>query len=111
MDSQRSPETILRDIACIRLMERGRLSEMRGPGGGIYHSLQFWTGGRNRCEYVAAKDLEAVHRAVANYATFKELVEEYAAAVERRTRRARRRFDSDQKKGSAKKLPRPQRRR
>lgn len=101
MGNQRSPETILRDIAAIGVMERGTLSEMRRPGGSVYYNLQVWTAGRNRCEYVPAKELEALQEAVANYARFRELVEEYVQVVEQTSRQVRRGADRSEKKGSA----------
>ena len=89
MDSRRTPETILSDIAALEKMERGRLCEMRTASGRVYHNLQLWSEGRNRCEYVREDDLEAVRAAVANWQRYRELSDEYAAALERRTRKAR----------------------
>jgi hypothetical protein len=97
MDKQRTPETILSEIAAIATMVRGKLSQMRSKSGRVYHNLQFWSGGRNRCKYVSRAELEIVRDAVANYERFTELTEEYAAAVERRTRCARRAGDGAKK--------------
>jgi len=101
MGNQRSPEVILRDIAAIDVMERGTLSEMHRPGGSVYYNLQVWTAGRNRCEYVPAKEVEAAREAVANHARFRELVEEYVEVVEQNSRQVRRGADRPEKKGSA----------
>jgi len=108
MGTEREPDTILRDIAAIEGMERGKISEIRAGNGRVYHSLQFWSDGRNRCEYVPAGQLDAVVDAVGNYARFKSLVDEYAGAVEGRTRRLRREERAAEKKrASAKTSPRP----
>lgn len=111
MHSQRSPETILQDIAAIRVMERGKISEIRRAGGKVYYNLQFWTAGKNRCEYVPAKHVDEVRQALANHSRYRELVEEYATVVERNTRQARRDSERCEKRGSAKRRPpRPPRR-
>ena len=103
MDSQRTAEAILADIAAIPTMERGKLCEIRRTSGRVYHNLQVWRNGRNVSVYVSARELVAVREAVANHARFCELVEEYAALKERETRRARKRSgDPEKKKGSAK---------
>lgn len=99
MDSRRTPETVLSDIASIRTMERGRLCDMRTPAGRVYHNLQFWSDGRNRCEYVREDDFGAVKEAVANWSRYRELTDEYAAALERRTRKARQAVPQDRQKG------------
>ena len=101
MSNQRSPDTILHDIAAIGAMERGKLSEFRRTGGKVYYNLQFWTDGRNRCEYVPARDVEGVRQALANYALYQQLVEEYAGVVEYNTRQNRRQSAGPEKKGSA----------
>ena len=93
MDDTRDPEDILREIALIEMIERGKLCEIRRPGGKVYHNLQFWSEGKNRCEYVPARDLEAVREAVEGNERFRTLVEEYAGAVESRTRGRRRGTD------------------
>lgn len=108
MDSQRTPETILSGIAGIPTMERGRLCEMHAKSGRLYHNLQYWSNGANRCEYIRAADLDEVRKAVANYEQYRNLTQEYAAVVEGRTRQARRGAqDTVEKKGSATKRRRP----
>ena len=100
MGSSTTPDGILAEIGAIRFMERGKVSEIRRPNGKVYHNLQIWRNGRNRCEYVPERDLEKVQEAVANYQRFTALVEEYAEVVERSTRRARKAKERDEKKGS-----------
>jgi hypothetical protein len=89
MGSRRTPEAILQEMGSIRVIERGKLCEMHHPGGRTYYNLQLWSEGRNRCEYVRARDVEAVREAVKGYGRFRELADEYACAVEARTRRDR----------------------
>ena len=89
MDGTRTPEEIMREMASIGKMERGTLSEVKRDSGSVYHNLQFWEDGRNRCTYVPEKDLPMVREAVDNCRRFRALAEEYAAAVEEATRRER----------------------
>ena len=105
MSDPRGPDMILRDIAAIRVMERGKLSKMRGSGGRAYYNLQAWVDGKNRCDYVPARDVEVVRQAVDNYALFRKLVKEYVGVVEHSTREARQRGEDPQKRGSAKEPP------
>lgn len=100
MSSKRTPEAILKEIADIGSMERGKLSEIRRKNGKTYHNLQFWFDGKNRCEYVPAKDVEVVRRAVANRSLFRELVDEYETVMEQRTRQARGKSTDEKKKSS-----------
>jgi hypothetical protein len=101
MDTQRDPETILGEIAAIEVMERGRLCEMRRSSGKVYYNLQRWIKGKNHCEYVPAKELDAVRQAVANHTRFMDLIGEYAAVVEQRTRQARKATGSSEQKGGS----------
>jgi len=102
MDTTRTPEAVLAEIAGITTMERGTMCKMHASSGRVYHNLQFWSNGRNRCEYVPDASLELVREAVENYRRYRRLADEYAATVESRTRRARRRGeDSAEKKGYA----------
>jgi hypothetical protein len=89
MSAERTREQILREIAAMTTLERGKLCAMQAKSGRTYHNLQFWSGGRNRCEYVAQDQVGAVREAVDNYGRYRELTEEYAALAERQTREAR----------------------
>jgi hypothetical protein len=105
MGTVRSPESVLDDIAAIRTLERGKLCRMLRPSGGVYYNLQYWCDGGNRCEYIRAADLAAVQEAVANWQRYQELTVQYAAAVERQTRRARGAVREDAKKGGSANRP------
>jgi len=101
MDRVRAPETVLADIAAITTLERGRLRPMRRPGGRQHYNLQFWHEGKNRCEYIRMDDLPAVQEAVGNWERFEALTEEYAKALEKRTRQARKAAQEDRQKGGS----------
>ncbi len=101
MDRVRTPETVLADIAAIPTLERGKLCPMRKGGGRQHYNLQFWHEGKNRCEYVRKADLPAVQEAVGNWERYQALTEEYAEALEKRTRQARKAFQEDRAKGGS----------
>ena len=101
MDRVRTPEAILTDIAAIPTLERGTLCPMRRSGPGQYYNLQFWRDGQNRCEYVRKADLPAVQEAVGNWERYQALTEEYAEALEGRTRQARKAVRTDRQKGGS----------
>ena len=101
MDRGRTPEAILSDIAAIPTLERGTLCPMRRGGSGPYYNLQFWRDGRNRCEYVRQADLPAVREAVGNWRRYQALTEEYAEALEGRTRQGRQAVRADRQKGGS----------
>ena len=94
----RSREDVLREIGEITTLERGKLCELHAKSGGTYHNLQFWSAGRNRCEYVAREQTGAVQEAVENYSRYRKLTEEYAEIVERETRESRKVVDGEKKK-------------
>ena len=80
-------QSILRQMAAIDRMERGKVCPMRG---GKYHNLQSWEGGRNVVRYVRPNELEAVRQAVEGYNRFMELARRYADLVIQDTRKAAR---------------------
>lgn len=101
MDRVRTPEAILNDIAAIPTLERGKLCPMRRGGPGPYYNLQFWRDGENRCEYVRKADVPAVQEAVGNWRRYQALTEEYAEALEGRTRQTRKAVQTDRQKGGS----------
>ena len=94
----RSREDVLREIGEIATLERGKLCELHGKSGSTYHNLQFWSEGRNRCEYVVREQVGAVREAVENYGRYRKLTDEYAGIVERQTRETRKAADGEKKK-------------
>jgi len=101
MDRVRPPEAILNDIAAIPTLECGKLCPMRRGGAERHYNLQFWCDGQNRCEYVRKADLPAVREAVGNWRRYQALTEEYAVALEGRTRQARKAVQTDRQKGGS----------
>jgi hypothetical protein len=80
---------ILRQIAAIPAMERGKLSaySLERPGaGGPYYRLQRWEKGENHTRHVPAEEVPAVQAALAGYAEYQQLTEQYADVVVAETR-------------------------
>ena len=95
-------------------MERGKLSRYtfkeRSDAAGPYHKLQRWQDGKNHTRYVSADELPAVQTALAGYAQFRQLTEQYADLVIEETRQniagskknqSRAKFSSPKKKKSS----------
>lgn len=81
---------LLEQIAAIPAMERGKLSHYtfkeRASASGPYHKLQRWQNGKNHTRHVSAHELPAVQSALAGYAQFRQLTQEYADWVIEETR-------------------------
>ena len=74
---------LLEQIAAIPAMERGTLS----PHSSRRHQkLQCWQEGKNHTRHVAADELPAVESALAGYAQYQQLTEQYAEMVIQETR-------------------------
>jgi hypothetical protein len=71
-------------------MERGKLSSYRfrerARAAHPYHKLQCWENGRNVTRYIRAEQVPLVERALAGYAQFQELIEQYAQQIIAQTR-------------------------
>ena len=83
---------LLQQIAAIPAMERGKLStysfKERSAATGPYHKLQHWEKGRNQTRYVPAQEVPAVQAALAGFAQYQQLTEEYARLVITETRQS-----------------------
>jgi hypothetical protein len=75
-------------VKSIQAMERGKLCRMR-RGSKVYYNHQAWVKGRNQVRYVQAEDVPALREALKGYKKILRLVEEYAEAVIRETRKAK----------------------
>lgn len=88
--SQPDKTRILQQIAAISAMERGTLSSYsfkeRSSAAGPYYKLQHWQNSKNHTRYVSAEELPAVQAALAGYAQFRKLTEQYADLVIQETR-------------------------
>src|SRR5262247_3493224 len=74
---------LLQQIAAIPAMERGKLS---AHSSGRHHKLQCWQEGKNHTRHVPADQLPAVQVALAGYAQYRQLTEQYADLVIQETR-------------------------
>lgn len=74
---------LLQQIAAIPTMERGKLSP---HSSGRHQKLQCWQEGKNHTRHVSADELPAVQSALAGYAQYRQLTEQYADLVIRETR-------------------------
>jgi hypothetical protein len=112
--SQLDKQRILRQIAAIPAMERGKLSAYslaeRTGVSGPYFKLQHWENGKNHTRHVPDGERSAVEAALAGYASYQELTTQYADLVIAETRehladakknRTRRRSFSPRRKKSS----------
>jgi hypothetical protein len=74
---------LLQQIAAIPAMERGKLSP---HSSGRHQKLQCWQEGKNHTRHVSADELPAVQSALAGYAQYRQLTEQYADLVIQETR-------------------------
>lgn len=88
--SQHDKQQILRQVAAIPAMERGKLSaysiEERTGVTGPYFKLQRWENGKNHTRHVSNEERPAVEEALAGYAQYQELTARYAELVIAQTR-------------------------
>ena len=96
MDYEARRRQILRNMAGIDCMEKGRLSEEyreRYEDGetlrlGPYFKHQMWENGRNVSRRVPTAEVDQLRKAVDGYHQFEELADEYAQVTIEMTRRA-----------------------
>jgi hypothetical protein len=85
-----SKQYLLQQIAAIPAMERGKLSaysfKERSGAAGPYHKLQHWHNGKNQTRYIPSDELPVVEAALAGYARYQQLTEEYAQLLIAETR-------------------------
>jgi len=85
-----TPADLLAQIARIQSMERGKLCVChlndRRADAGPYYKLQRWEAGKNRTRHVRPEEVALLEEALAGYAQFQELSEQYAQLVIAQTR-------------------------
>ena len=90
MSKPKPSAQILAQIAQIQSMEFGKLSEYHPPGrskdSGPYFKLQIWQDGKNHTRHVRPEEVPALREAIAGYARFCSLTDEYARSVVTQTR-------------------------
>lgn len=83
-------QDLLQQIAAISTMERGKLSTYSpnaGPAAaGPYFKLQRWENGANHTRHVPSEEVPAVEAALAGFAQYQRLTEQYAQLVIAETR-------------------------
>jgi hypothetical protein len=81
---------LLAQMAQIQIMERGKLSPYtfkdRSTPATPYFKLQRWEQGKNLTRYIRPEQVPMVEEALAGYAKFQELAEQYAQVVIDQTR-------------------------
>lgn len=91
MKAKPKPEDLLKQIAAIQKMERGKLCRMRD---GAHYNHQTWEKGRNVVRYVPREQISHLHNAISGYQKYTKLTKAYADAVIQRTRSAEKRGGS-----------------
>ena len=85
-----TPPDILAQIAHIPFMERGKLCAYyhkdRPADAGPYYKLQGWEQGKNHTRHVRPELVPLLEEALAGYAEFQQLTEQYAQIVIEQTR-------------------------
>lgn len=81
--NQSKKTQLLQQIDAIPAMERGKLSP---HSSGRHQKLQYWQNGKNHTRHVTADELPAVESALAGYALYRQLAEQYADLVIEETR-------------------------
>jgi len=81
---------ILKQIAQIQLMERGKLSTYsfpdRAENSGPYYKLQCWEKGKNCTRYIPPEQVSLLREALEGQVKFQELTQQYAQLVIAETR-------------------------
>ena len=81
--NQTQKSRLLQQMAAIPAMEKGKLS---AHSSGRHLKLQRWQEGKNHTRHVSADELPALQSALAGYAQYRQLTEQYAELVIRETR-------------------------
>jgi hypothetical protein len=85
---KRQPEVLLKEIAALQQMERGKLCRMRRGPKGDYYNHQTWERGKNVVRYVPQDQVASLRHAIAGYQKFLRLTQVYADEIIRRTRQS-----------------------
>ena len=76
--NQTQKSRLLQQMAAIPAMEKGKLS---AHSSGRHLKLQRWQEGKNHTRHVSADELPALQSALAGYAQYRQLTEQYAELV------------------------------
>lgn len=83
MKAKPKPEALLKQIASIQDMERGKLCQMRA---GAYYNHQTWEKGRNVVRYVPRQRAGELQKAITGYQRYLMLTKIYADQIILQTR-------------------------
>jgi hypothetical protein len=86
VNEKTDPKSLLDAAAKIPRLERGKLSILREGANGPLYNHQCRKGGKNISRYVPRDQAPAVQEAIAGYAAFQELVEQYVDQIVAQTR-------------------------
>jgi len=86
MTTPSTPKSVLKEIAQIQRMERGKLCRIRTGPNGPYYNHQTWEKGRNVVRYVPGEQVEALQAATAGYQKYMKLTQTYADLIIAQTR-------------------------
>ena len=89
MNTQNTPESLLRQMGQIQSMERGKVCQLRQGPNGPYHNHQTWENGKNVSRYVPTDQVAPLQAAIAGYQEFERLAQEYVGLMVQKTRAAR----------------------
>ena len=81
-----NPQSILKEIAAIPYMERGKISVTRQTPQGPLYNHQTWEKGKNVARYLPRDQVAAVQEAIDGFQRFKQLTEDYAQQIICQTR-------------------------
>ncbi len=86
MKTTKKAEKLLKQIAEIRNMERGKICRMKGRNN---FNHQTWQAGRNIVRYVPREDIQDLEHGISGYTQFMTLAQQYADEIIRLSRRER----------------------
>ena len=89
MNTQSTPQSLLREIAQIQRMEPGKLCVMRQGADGPYYNLQCRQDGKVISRYVPREQAQAAVENTAHYARFAQLIGQYVRLVAEQSRAER----------------------
>jgi len=89
MNTNSSPQSVLRDIAQIQRLERGTLSVIRQGPAGPYYNHQCFEEGRNVSRYVPLAQVGPLKEAIAGHHRFQKLMQQYVQLMVEKTRAER----------------------
>jgi hypothetical protein len=104
MKTKSTPQTLLKQMARIQWMERGKLCPM---GAGVYYNHQTWERGRNVVRYVSRPRVAKLQKAIAGYQQYLKLTQAYADQIILRTRQAQPAKPSRRTRQTNQKMPKP----